>query len=202
MIEEILIGIFVVVLVLYIFRTKENLKNLPPGPKGTLWYGIPIDIQNMHLDFTKWWKQYGDVFEVKIYGRRILVLNSPETIRKAFATEEYAATLNHRPSNFIGYKICNQYRCVLLRKYDQMFKDMKKEMTESMDAHGFKSKFFREKVSDILQKEVLKDLTDLNGRPIEPINVLRPSFCKMIGILVSCVHISRPCFGLSLLKRS
>lgn len=185
MIAEVVIGLLVIALVCYIFITKENLKNLPPGPKGKLWFGITVDIKNMHREFTKWWKEYGDVFEVKIYGRRILVLNSPETIRKAFASGEFSKTLNHRPSNFIGYKICDQYQCVLLRKYDKTFKNMKKVMIESMDAHGFKAKYFRDIATDILQKEVLKDFTDLNGRPIDPINVLRPSFCKMIGTLFS-----------------
>ena len=182
---EVILGLVGVVFILfYIFTTKENLKNLPPGPKGAIWFGIKVDIPNMHLDFTKWWKIFGDIFEVKILGRRILVLNSPEKIRQAFASEEYKALLNHRPPNFIGYKICSQYKCVLLRKYDSMFKDMKKEMIESLDTHGFRSSHFRSVASDIMHG-VMKDFTDLNGRPCDPMNVLRPSFCKMIGCLVS-----------------
>ena len=182
--EAILGLIGVVFLLVYIFNTKENLKNLPPGPKGTIWFGIKVDIPKMHLHFTKWWKIFGDIFEVKILGRRILVLNSPEKIRQAFDSEEYKALLNHRPPNFIGYNICNQYKCVLLRRYDSMFKDMKKVMLESLGTHGFSSSHFRSVSADIMNG-IMKDFTDLNGRPCDPMNVLRPSFCKMIGCLVS-----------------
>jgi hypothetical protein len=61
-----------------------------------------------------------------------------------------------------------------------MFKDMKKEMIESLDTHGFRSSNFRSVAADIMHG-VMKDFTDLNGRPCDPMNVLRPSFCKMIG---------------------
>jgi hypothetical protein len=48
---EVILGLVGVVFILfYIFTTKENLKNLPPGPKGAIWFGIKVDIPNMHLD--------------------------------------------------------------------------------------------------------------------------------------------------------
>lgn len=191
MLFEILLGVVTItIFMFYVWITKENLKNLPPGPKGVFWFGLKIDIPNMHLDFTKWWKAFGDVFEVKILGRRILVLNSPKTIREAFESKAYTTLMNHRPPNFIGYKICNQYKCVLLRKYDPTFIAMKKEMVNSMDTHGFQSKHFRSLAADMMN-DVVKDFIDLNGRPIDPMNVLRPSFCKMIGTLFAgnCSHI-------------
>lgn len=119
---------------------------------------------------------------MKVFGRRILVLNTPDKIRGAFASEEYTEVLNHRPPNFIGYKICDNYKCVLLRKYDSEYKKMKKAMVESMNEHGFRSKNYRCVVAGILNG-VIKDFTDLNGRPCDPMNVLRPSFCRMIGTL-------------------
>ena len=55
---------------------------LPPGPPTTPLVGnlLQLPVLGTHFAFTKWAKQYGDIFSLKISSGTFVVLSSPQAI--------------------------------------------------------------------------------------------------------------------------
>jgi hypothetical protein len=67
------------------FSTKTGRKE-PPGPWGLPILGyLPFMDRKMNLTLTKLAEKYGDVYQVAIGTRKIVVINGNATIKEAFA---------------------------------------------------------------------------------------------------------------------
>ena len=79
-------------------KTEQNAK-LPPGPVGLPLLGyLPfMDVFHLGPAFKKIGDKFGDVFSLKVGTELAVVLNSYESIKKAFAQEELCA----RPNTFM-----------------------------------------------------------------------------------------------------
>lgn len=168
-----------------VMASKRKRKS-PPGPCGLPFFGsfFDIDLKNIHLDFLKWKERYGDIVSFKMNGKNFLVLNNIDIIRKAFESDEIGALMSDRPLNFIGEYIFFGYKDVLLRRYDDEFMKMKKLMIQSMKLHDYNSDKFKQLMSEELSHTVSK-FQKTEGKPTEPMDILLPSFCNIIGMLVS-----------------
>lgn len=166
--------------------TSKRKKKSPPGPCGLPFFGsfFDIDLKNIHLDFLKWKERYGDIVSFKMNGKNFLVLNNIDIIRKAFESDEIGALMSDRPLNFIGENIFFGYKDVLLRRYDDEFMKMKKLMIRSMKLHDYNSDKFQQLMSEELS-HILSKFQKTEGKPTEPMDILVPSFCNIIGMLVS-----------------
>ena len=49
----------------------------------------------------KYAEVYGKIFQLRIFGKTLVIINDSKLIRKAFASEEYGDIFNDRPENFI-----------------------------------------------------------------------------------------------------
>ncbi|XP_060063804.1 vitamin D(3) 25-hydroxylase-like [Ylistrum balloti] len=170
-------------------KTKRK-KKYPPGPKGMPYFGVHFQVSpgEMHKNLEKWKRQYGDIISFKILGQNIVVLNSPELIRKAFESEEFASLVNDRPPNFIGKYVMYNYRDVLLNRYSESFRKMKKLMVSCINKHGFSSKHFQD-IADEEFRCVLNQFHAQNGQAVDAVKLLMPSFCKLIGGFFSGKHL-------------
>lgn len=168
------------------FEVMTSKRKSPPGPCGLPFFGsfFDIDLKNIHLDFLKWKERYGDIVSFKMNGKNFLVLNNIDIIRKAFESDEIGALMSDRPLNFIGEYIFFGYKDVLLRRYDDEFMKMKKLMIQSMKLHDYNSDKFKQLMSEELSHTVSK-FQKTEGKPTEPMDILLPSFCNIIGMLVS-----------------
>ena len=69
--------------ILRLYRGSCRGSNLPPGPPTTPFLGNLLDIprKSSYLQYTKWAKEYGDIFSLKGGPNgTIVVLTSPEAI--------------------------------------------------------------------------------------------------------------------------
>lgn len=164
--------------------TSKRKKKSPPGPCGLPFFGsfFDIDLKNIHLDFLKWKERYGDIVSFKMNGKNFLVLNNIDIIRKAFESDEIGALMSDRPLNFIGENIFFGYKDVLLRRYDDEFMKMKKLMIRSMKLYDYNSDKFQQLMSEELS-HILSKFQKTEGKPTEPMDILVPSFCNIIGML-------------------
>ena len=178
------VGLFVMVAMAV---TSNRKRKLPPGPRGLPFFGkmFDLDPQTIHIDFTNWRKDYGDIVMTKMNGKNILVLNSLEAIRAAFEKDEYAPFMSDRPLNFIGDKIMYSYKEVLLRRYDDEFKKLKELMMRGLSKHGFQSAHFRKLMKEEMH-HVMSKFSSMEGKPVNPVDseMLMPSFCNVIAMMV------------------
>ncbi|KAK3107083.1 hypothetical protein FSP39_006779 [Pinctada imbricata] len=175
------LGVFVMVAMAVTSRQK---KKAPPGPRGLPFFGkvFALDPNTIHLDFTEWKANYGDIVMTKMSGKNVLVLNSLEAIRAAFEKEDCAPYMSDRPLNFIGEKIMYGYKEVLLRRYDDEFKKLKPLMMRGLDKHGFQSAHFRKLMKEEID-HVTSKFSATNGKSADPVEILMPSFCNIIGMI-------------------
>ena len=95
----VLVAILVVIIALCI-KASIRPSNFPPGPPCIAWAGsLPyLDVRNLTNSFKKLSQKYGVIFSIFIGSRPVVVLNSYELIKEAFARPEFAG----RPGNFSG----------------------------------------------------------------------------------------------------
>jgi cytochrome P450 len=168
--------------------TSKTKKRFAPGPTGIPFFGsfFDIDMKNLHLDFMRWKEQYGNIVSFKLNGKNILVLNNAEIIRKAFASDDIGPLMSDRPLNFMGEYIAFGYKDVLLRRYDDEFLRMKDVMIRALTTHDFNSPTFRQMMQEETNHVVTK-FQKTEGKPTDAMDILMPSFCNIIGMLVSII---------------
>lgn len=169
---------------------RKKKKKYPPGPSGLPFFGVSfqIDPKGLHHNLLRWKQQYGDIISFKLFGKNIVVLNTPELIRKAFESDEFSPFTSDRPLNFIGQHVMYGYKDVLLNRYSNSFKQMKKLMISSINKHGFYSQHFQDLANEEF-RSVVKQFHSTDGQPVDPVALLMPSFCKLIGGFFSGKHL-------------
>ncbi|XP_069115898.1 cytochrome P450 2D27-like isoform X2 [Argopecten irradians] len=163
-------------------KTKRKKKKYPPGPSGLPFFGVHFKVTSgkLHENLEQWKRQYGNIVSFKILGQNIVVLNSPDLIKKAFESDEFAPLMSDRPPNFIGRHVMYGYKDVLLNSYNESFRKMKKLMVSCINKYGFSSKHFQD-IADEEFRGMLNEFHARNGQAMDPIGILMPSFCKLIG---------------------
>lgn len=166
-------------------RRKTSHKS-PPGPCGLPFFGtsLSIDTKHIHLEFDNWNGEYGDIFVTKLMGKNVCVISNPNLIRKAFESEEFSPLMSDRSPNFMGTYVVYGYKDVLLRPYDDTFIQMKKIMVDAINHCGFNSPHYVEN-ANIEFKDVVTQFRNTNSEPVDPLDILMPSFCNLIAMFYS-----------------
>ncbi|NJR73604.1 MAG: cytochrome P450 [Scytonema sp. CRU_2_7] len=86
-------------------QSYTQQKKIPGPPALPILGTLPFLYKHQHLVFTELAEKYGNIFQVRVFGRNIVVLNGLETIRQAFLkqSEDFAG----RPDVPIVKKIIN-----------------------------------------------------------------------------------------------
>lgn len=84
-------------------RSYAQQKKIPGPPVLPIVGSLPFIKKNQHLGFTRLAKEYGDIFQIRVYFKNIVVLNGLETIRQAFLkqSEDFAG----RPDVALAKKV-------------------------------------------------------------------------------------------------
>ncbi|KZT01116.1 cytochrome P450 [Laetiporus sulphureus 93-53] len=71
-------SLLLLLVVIVVYRFSSPRLPLPPGPKSTFWAGNvhQLPASEPWLTYAKWAQQYGPLVYFRIYGRRMLILNS------------------------------------------------------------------------------------------------------------------------------
>lgn len=173
-----------VLLWILMVRSKVKDQRPPPGPRGLplVGQGFNLSINSAHLQFTKWSKEYGDVFMFNVFGSNVCVLNSPDLIWKAFYEKQLSDLTSDRPSSFIGQYIGNSYKDILFRRYDDLCKKLKSVTIKAMYSIGSGSDVYIMQQQAEINEYIRKITREENG-DVNIITPLESSLCKLIGIL-------------------
>lgn len=171
---------------LFAVSRRKTPNKSPPGPCGLPFFGtsLSIDTKNIHLEFDNWNGEYGDIFVTKLMGKNVCVISNPNLIRKAFESEEFSPFMSDRSPNFMGTYVAYGYKDVLLRQYDDTLIQMKKIMVDAINHYGFNNPHYVENVN-IELKDVVSQFRNTNSEPMDPLDILMPSFCNLIAMFVS-----------------
>ena len=72
----------------FIQLNKSN-KISPPGPPALPLVGmLPFFRKHLHVELHKLAKKYGNIFQLRVGGRKLVVLNGLETIREALVNQQ------------------------------------------------------------------------------------------------------------------
>lgn len=131
-----------VLVLLYIYCTKRKHTNgkAIPGPKGLFIVGSLFEFKlgDLHNLASKYAKQYGEIFQLKIFHENIVFLNSADLIRKAYTDERYKRQLNDRPVTFYGEHFQYGSQGLIMNKhgYTQRHADLRRHFAKGLKGMG------------------------------------------------------------------
>ncbi|KAK3589270.1 hypothetical protein CHS0354_008333 [Potamilus streckersoni] len=174
------IAVFLFVLYSYI----TSLKNLTRGPSGWPVFGCLFQLEpsRLHFSFDRWAKKYGPLILCKMAATNLFVISCPRLIKKAFAEKGYSDILNDRPDTFFAKYIMDDSKGVVFGKYGQTFIRLRKIMYKGLNLYGEGVQHFENMANKELER-LMKSITDLGGRDVNPKELLSRSLANMIGIL-------------------
>lgn len=106
--------------VLFVGRRE---KNLPPGPPTIPILGNvhQIPLKGAHFQFTKWAKQYGGIYSLKMGTGTAIVLTDRRLVKEL--VEKKSAIYSHRPSSYVANLISGGDHILLVRPRFRCFCD-------------------------------------------------------------------------------
>ncbi|KDR69562.1 hypothetical protein GALMADRAFT_77321 [Galerina marginata CBS 339.88] len=106
-----------------IFRPPSNVKGPPCLPIiGNL---LQVPVSHPWVRFAEWKKPYGDIIPLKIFGRRLFVLNSRAVAVELF--EKRSAIYSERPQRQMA-NLCGFGKALLFHKYGEVVRKTRKLM--------------------------------------------------------------------------
>ncbi len=144
---------------------NNNSKLSPPGPSALPFVGIkPFLNKYPHVELHRLAKQYGNVYQLNVGGRKIVVINGLETIREALVKQK--DSFNARADFFI-YGLPPQ-RYFMEQKSGKPWEKHRRIIGDVMHT-------FIAGKSDLLESWLLEEIADLtdiivnyNGQPFDP----------------------------------
>jgi cytochrome P450 len=187
MIGFILFSLCVAIAVYLVIARKKDDPRLPPGPKGYPLFGniLDIDTEKMHLKLTQWAKEYGDIFSIKLFGTRAIVISSPELIREALITKPFNVIFSDRPPTFIGKYVFGSD--IAFASYGQDWQARRKVVYRVLKLHGEGGTRIQEMVIRELRRAV-EQIRQTKGEPFEPYDIVTDCLCDIINCSVSVTY--------------
>ncbi len=148
----ILVGLIAAVLI----KQKWSSRNEPPGPWGLPVLGyLPFLGRKMNLTFTKLSKKYGEVFQVKLGSRKIIVISGEKAVREALC--DRGTTFAGRPDfytyanidGFAFFDFTPKYRACRKNTMKSLNVFFKSQQTEFQDIGQNAAMMFMREVKDL-----------------------------------------------------
>ncbi|XP_046571274.1 cytochrome P450 2U1-like [Haliotis rubra] len=138
--ELILVGVATCVLAAslkYLFWGKKT--NLPPGPSGLPIIGNfhQIDIVRLHHSVEKFRKRFNGIFRLNVFGCNIVVIDSYDLMKEAFASSTLADVFAERPPIFPAQYILPSD--IIFQPYTRKVVEFRKILHQVIRAHGSES---------------------------------------------------------------
>ena len=149
---------------LKLHSSSQSNQIKPPGPPPLPILGnLPLMSKFRHVRFTNLAKKYGDIFQLHVFSRPIVVFNRIESIRQALQKENFA----YRPNSLI-LKIAVNGRTIGGRDYGQLWK-RHREITVNALHKAFSCNI------DLIEQQVIQEAGKLaniflsyEGQPFDP----------------------------------
>ncbi|XP_064612894.1 cytochrome P450 2B19-like [Liolophura sinensis] len=171
----------------WFLRTRSSPKatNLPPGPAGLPVIGYAWAVfHTFHILFTDLAKKWGDVFHINIFGQDIIVLNSVDVMREAYASQTVSEVFSGRPPPpSTGFSPDINATTAFLPP-SPLWVKQRKLLYKILSMYGDGVQSMENTVHDELQ-HVVDWLKSRGGKPVNMDEVFHPSLINILTILLT-----------------
>ena len=163
---------------------KLEGKPLPEPPAlPLLGHSFSSSMENFHFKCAEYAENCGKVFQLRMFGNKIVVINDHNLLRKAFASEEYGDAFSDRPENFTGkflYKGVEQMSSSFTEK--NMIE--RKMFHKGLKVFGDGAARFEKHVRDELTR-LVAEIETRNGDDVDLIQLVKESFGYWMSSLLT-----------------
>ena len=165
---------------------NEDSGSMPVGPTGWPIVGNTFQINPYKFHFTleQWVKEFGPTLKCSILRTNMVVLSSPELIRKAFSSEKYDKILNDRPESFLGKYIMRNYSSMIVARYDETLFKARKTFHRALHLYGDGFPKFENTVMGEIDNLIVH-LKSYKDNDFDPAPVFERSLGNLVSILVA-----------------
>ncbi|XP_077977535.1 steroid 17-alpha-hydroxylase/17,20 lyase-like [Glandiceps talaboti] len=148
----------VLVLVTWLTNRPKLPKTYPKGPPGWPVIGNLLQLGSQpHLKLTEWSRQYGAVFGLSLFRKRVVVLNSYKVLSEAFVDRK--TDFAGRPRDFVTFEIATMgCKNITFMGYNELLKVLRKSVLTALRMHG------TERWSEVITIQVDKLIDRFSGR--------------------------------------
>ena len=175
--SEVWVAILVVIVLFYAFWRRSSVLE-PPGPWGLPVVGyMPFLGRKMNLTINRLAKRYGDVFQLRIGSRKVVVISGQKAIRKALLNS--GTTFAGRP-DFYSYVAMKSFG---FADFSPFFKLYKKQ---TLKAFGQFTRVRRRELQQVAHNAVLmlmKEFQVARNQPFDPKPALFKVTCTIMGYI-------------------
>ena len=169
------------------YRSAGRRKRSIPGPKKYPILGSALQMKDGSLQeqFYQMARQYGDIFELQLFGTTNIVLNTAAMVNKAYCHENYKHTFNNRPDIFIGNHVYNR-KSIALMNPGKSHGELRKTLSKGLHVYGDGMPRFEQLITDEIHR-VMDKIEKLAGQDFEVVSLTKRSLISVMSIWVSNV---------------
>ena len=165
---------------------KKKVDQMPAGPNGWPIIGNTFQINPYKFHFTleQWAKDFGPIFKCSILRTNMVVLSSPELIRKAFGSDKNGKIFNDRPESFIGKYIMRNYTSMIAAHYNETLFKARKTFHSALHLYGDGVPKF-ENTARAEIDNLIETINSFEGNDFDPAPVFERSLGNLVSFLVT-----------------
>ena len=147
-------------------KVKAGLKPLPSPPRNLIGGNEgQFNPQSPFLEFEKWAREYGPIFQVKFGNQAIVSVNDPRLAKELF--EKRGSKYSGRPSPHVAYELLSQSSRMIMTRNGPKHTAFRRQMHNILSISRTKE---NHKVQDLESRQVLHDLVKFS-RSLEQNNI-------------------------------
>ena len=181
-------GVIITAVILIIKHGLYKSKKQIPGPYGIPFIGSALELLcNNPLDLLEKWKQtYGDICQIKLMGKPVVILSGPEYIREMLVIQstEFAG----RADSFRFKYVYNFQHEVAATTYSPKWVKTKKMFMNTLKMYGERLNLLESITMEILQQTVI-DIEKTNGKPFDIKPALQLAVTNIMASIVSMIKL-------------
>ncbi|XP_073442755.1 cytochrome P450 2D14-like isoform X3 [Dendrobates tinctorius] len=139
--------------ILDFMKSRKNGSHFPPGPKGLPFLGniLQVDYRNPTVTFIQVKKEFGDVFSLQYFWKKMVVLNGFEVVKEVLInkSEDSADRPRFPIYETVGYT--GDTKGIVLAQYGRSWKEQRRFAITTLRNFGMGKKSLEEKVTEEAQ---------------------------------------------------
>ena len=185
-----LVLVLIFVICVYILKQRVNVGSITQGKPLPEPPALPIvghafasSMDTFHLKCAEYAETCGKLFQLRMFGRKIVLINDHKLLRKAYASEEYGDTFSDRPYSktvHFMYKGMGDYS----GKLTKLNIIARKMFYKGLKVFGDGAARFEKHVQDELTRLVV-DIEKGNGYDVDLTKLVKESFGYWMSSLLT-----------------
>ena len=171
-------------------RRDSSLGTSLPGPKPLPVIGNALDVnfQSLHLSLFDMVKTYGAIFQIKLLGQTVVVINDVDLVRKAFNSSKYGENFNDRPDSFFGKYACFDRSNIAFAEINKKTMIKRKIFHRALKFYGDGVEHFEETADEELGR-LMEELGRTGQQDFDMSDIIRKSFANTTATLMTGKHV-------------